>query len=227
MSEAATRRRMATLDWNLTRSEGVTLVELVVTSETTRRVRIESALSPVWPPRRQGVAIPAWDGDAVEGVVEPSAPLVVGYASPAEPVEPPATITDPAPEEGSVSPRTLVRALGDAAPPRDAVDPPGSRDADRGEMDHDCRTGTEDSETAHEPSPGDGSDNDPTGFEWGPDRRREPDDDPPSEQQSRSDDAHPDGSPTATDASLERLQCRLSALEERLDAVETAATQPR
>jgi hypothetical protein len=207
---------MATLDWNLTRSEGVTLVELVVTSETMRRVRIESALSPVWPPRRRGVPVPAWDGDAVEGVVEPSAPLVVGYASPAEPVEPPATITDAPPEEESVSPRTLVRALGDATPPRDAVGPPATANDT-------CRTGGGEAVDSAD----DGHGDEPTGFEWGPDRLRESPAGAQSTQRSRADDTDPADQPTDAESSLEGLQHRLSVLEDRLETIETATAQSK
>lgn len=191
---------MATLDWTTRRSDGVTLVELVVTSEQPQRVRVESALTPVWPPRRQGVPEPGWDGPVVEGVVDD--PLVVGYATPADPVDPPATVTSEPVAEDDLSPRAVVRALGDAAPPRDALpgaDPPGAAG----------RQSTPETAVDDRKEDGTQSDDGPAGFEWGPDRTEpsggEPSDTEPSE--------------TEPLAAVER---RLSALEDRLDAVEAS-----
>ena len=116
---------MASLDWHLTRIEGVTLVQLLVTSGTDERVRIDSHLEPVWPPRREGEPASGWDGASFEGTVTADRRLVLGYASPAEPREPPAEIavTGPVPEDENedVTARDIVRTLGDASPPRDAV----------------------------------------------------------------------------------------------------------
>jgi len=229
---------MATLDWNVRRSEGITLVELVVTSETTQRVRIDSALTPVWPPRRQGVPIPGWDESTFEGIVEADAPLVVGYASPAEPVEPPATVTGGAGEDETASPRTLVRALGDAAPPRDAV--PAGEQATTKPDENAVQTAT--SSRAPETEGVDG----PGQFEWGPDRRESGDSRTATGDDRRGTDGtvtidpeppgtaeSPEESPTddtaAVEKSLERLEQRLSTLEQRLDAVEasTAGVQSK
>jgi hypothetical protein len=127
---------MAALDWTLTRADDVTLVELVVRSGTDERVEIESNLRPVWPPRRHGRPAPGWTDTGVTGVVTADEPLVLGYASPADPVDPPAELTDQQPVTGerqtgtgqtgseSMSPRELVRTLGEAQPPRDAVPVP-------------------------------------------------------------------------------------------------------
>jgi len=117
---------MAALDWHVRRHDGVTLVELVVTSDTAERVRIESALDPVWPPRRQGRPAPGWTDATYEGTVSPTNRLVIGFASPAPPPAQPATIvetdpTDPADAESEVTARAVVRTLGEQAPPRDAV----------------------------------------------------------------------------------------------------------
>lgn len=191
---------MATLNWNLTRSDGVTLVEVVVTSETTEQVRIESALTPVWPPRRQGVPVPGWDGPTFDGTVEPDAPLVVGYASPAAPVDPPATVTDAPAEDGAVSPRTLVRALGDAAPPRDAV-PAGEHSSCGDSPDNRSPVDNEGSSATAAAAPNE--------FEWGPDRQQAA----ASESESEPD----------AEKSLAAVHQRLSTLEERLDAVEATA----
>jgi len=118
---------MPSLDWQCTRHDGVTLVELVVTATRAERVRIDSRLEPVWPPRRQGVPAAGWDGAGFEGRVTPDSPLVVGYASPAAPVEPPARLRTRSadepqpPDDSAVTAREVVRTLGDSAPPRDAV----------------------------------------------------------------------------------------------------------
>ena len=72
---------MATLDWHHTRAGGVTLVELVVTTDYPASVRIESELTPVWPPRRQGVPAAGWEGNSFETTVAGEDRLVVGYAS--------------------------------------------------------------------------------------------------------------------------------------------------
>lgn len=121
--DSATSHPMATLDWQLRRTGEVTLVELSVRSDRDRRVRIESRLRPVWPPRRQGVPVEGWQDDAFEGTVEGGNPLVLGYATPAPPTEPPAEIADTGPpgDDEEPTPRTLVRTLGDARPPRDAL----------------------------------------------------------------------------------------------------------
>ena len=113
---------MATLDWTCETIGGVTLVELVVTAEQAEQVRIESNLSPVWPPRRQGHPEAGWDGESFEGRVEADDCLVVGFASPAEPVEPPVDLqTEPPADDDDIDPQAVIRALGDGIPPRDAV----------------------------------------------------------------------------------------------------------
>jgi hypothetical protein len=121
---------MATLDWHAEGDGGVTLVHLCVTSEVPERVRIDSRLEPVWPPRRQGVPAAGWDEEGFEGVVTPEKRLVLGYASPADPVSPPAEITSTTPADrpdgdSGVTARDVVRTLGDPTPTRAAVaDPP-------------------------------------------------------------------------------------------------------
>ena len=116
---------MATLDWYLDRVGGATLVELFVTSDADVRVEITSALQPVWPPRRRNRPTAGWSDSGFEGVVTAGNQLVLGYASPADPVEPPARIVGTEPVTGGSdeppTPEQLVRSLGEAAPPRDAV----------------------------------------------------------------------------------------------------------
>jgi len=126
---------MVTLDWQVAAAGETTLVELFVTSDAETRVEIASNLEPVWPPRRQNRPVAGWDGSGFEGVVSAGEPLVLGYASPDDPVEPPATIVDTEPvtgsSEGAPGPKALVRELGEAGPPRDAVPAHGSPSTDR------------------------------------------------------------------------------------------------
>jgi len=127
---------MVTLDWQVAAAGETTLVELFVTSDTDARVEISSNLEPVWPPRRQNRPVAGWDGSGFEGVVSAGEPLVLGYASPDDPVEPPATVVGTEPvtgsSEGPPTPEALVRELGEAGPPRDAVPVHGSPSTDCG-----------------------------------------------------------------------------------------------
>ena len=96
---------MVTLDWETERTDGVTLVRLYVTSEYRRRVRVENRLDgPVWPPRREGQPAAGWDGDAFEGVVTPGERLVAGYATPAQPTDPPAEVVADDPADAETAP---------------------------------------------------------------------------------------------------------------------------
>lgn len=115
---------MATLEWHVTTREGVTLVRLLVTSEATERVRVTNCLDgPVWPPRCEGVPEAGWDEDGFEGAVDADERLVLGYACPADPSDPPARVTPLGPDEAgtTVTAREVVRSLGDPSPSRDTV----------------------------------------------------------------------------------------------------------
>lgn len=117
---------MVSLDWQLTDADGVTLVQLLLTGDTDLRVEVESNLRPVWPPRQQGRPAAGWTETGFEGVVAADERLVLGYASPADPTEPPARVVETEPVAGDLTddrpePRDLVRSLGAAGPPRDAV----------------------------------------------------------------------------------------------------------
>lgn len=114
---------MPTLDWSVDRRGGVTLVELSVTSDTDTHVRIESTLEPVWPPRTQGVPVSGWDGASYEAEIAATEQLSVGYATPADPTEPPAelTVVDDCESGQRLPVREVVRSLGTAAPPADVV----------------------------------------------------------------------------------------------------------
>jgi hypothetical protein len=143
---------MVNLDWCVESRAGVTLVELTVENptEVARRVRVANRLDgPLWPPRREGVPEAGWDDGGFEGVVPPGDRRALGFASPSTPTSsaPPASPAEPPVElvwteragrterpentESTVeaTPEGVVRALGDARPPADAVPTP-SRNAD-------------------------------------------------------------------------------------------------
>jgi len=167
---------MVTLDWECERLDGITLVEVLAESDSAERIRLASTLEPTWPPRRQGVPAAGWDDGAVEGVVGPDDRLLVGFASPAEPVEPPVEVIEETPisdsevQEATVDseldPETvdapsLVRVLGDATPPRDVVPAPESPVTPEGGMEHGAQE--TDTQRCTEPAPsrddgGDGTD---------------------------------------------------------------------
>ncbi len=117
---------MVSLQSYTSRVGDVTLVEVLVTAETPTRIQLHNRLDgPVWPPRRQGVPVEGWDADGFEGTVDER--LVCGYATPAEPTESPVEIVSAEPIAETASgdeptPEELVRSLGDARPPRAAVD---------------------------------------------------------------------------------------------------------
>ena len=164
---------MVTLEWSCERSDGVTLVSLVVAADRPCRVRVENRLDgPVWPPRRRGQPAVGWDGDAFEGTVPAEGRLTVGYATPARPADPPAEVvsTEPADEPSASpdrrvveavpavepTPAGVVRDLGDPVVPRDGVPVPetgaaGAREGgDDARTDDDTRTERE-SRTDEEP----------------------------------------------------------------------------
>jgi hypothetical protein len=124
---------MVSLSCHTRRRDDVTLVEVLLTAESPTRVRIENRLDgPVWPPRKQGVPAEGWDEDGFEGVVDSR--LVLGYATSAPPDGSPVELTATAPvdarTETDPTPEEVVRSLGDARPPRDALgNQTGSSDA--------------------------------------------------------------------------------------------------
>jgi hypothetical protein len=162
---------MPTLDWACDRTDGVTFVELRVTGETGQRVRVESTLEPVWPPRRQGQPAAGWAGTSFEGEIEDGS-LVVGYASPAEPSDPPAELQEVSTAEETIDPGDVVRALGPGTPPRDAVPREVGSVADEesgqpkqiasagGQMEQTATTEQQNHQTASSPEPPDS--NEPT-----------------------------------------------------------------
>lgn len=127
---------MVTLDWTTAHHDGVTLVTVHVRDiGVPTRVDIRNRLDgPVWPPRREGLPEDGWTETGFRGVVSPGS-HTLGYASPADPAEPPVTLETaaPAPDEAPVGeridgPAAVVRELGDPSPPVDAVPVDGNRE---------------------------------------------------------------------------------------------------
>jgi len=127
---------MPALEYHLGTAGDVTLVQLAVTADVPQQVRVANRLDgPVWPPRREGVPAAGWDETGYTGHVDPADRLVLGYASPAPPTEPPAELVpaesvaaDTAAGAEGPSPAAILRTLGAPGPPRDAVPDRGSDD---------------------------------------------------------------------------------------------------
>lgn len=123
---------MVTLESTVERETGVTLVTATVSGvETPTHVTIESRLDgPVWPPRRQGHPESGWTDEGFDGVVPATGTLAIGFASPADEVEPPLEVTAVEPAEDGddemATPEGVLRGLGDPSPPSviDSENPP-------------------------------------------------------------------------------------------------------
>lgn len=122
--------------WHVHRTDGPTLVGVVVTNEApvARRVAVApDCEGAVMPPRRRGLPEEEWEDDRYAGVVPAEGHLAVGFATDADVGDPPGRVTDEGRADGPDGPATgsaptptaLLRALGSPAPPRDAV--PGVR----------------------------------------------------------------------------------------------------
>lgn len=115
---------MVSLTCATTTAGAATLVTLSLSSAEPTHVRVENCLDgPVWPPREQGVPAAGWDDEGFAGVVDGHRAL--GYACPADPADPPVRLVEERPptDEEEPTARGLIRELGDASPPRDAVGP--------------------------------------------------------------------------------------------------------
>lgn len=99
---------MVDVDSTADRTGDVTTVRVLCTNtySTTQRIRIGNALEgPTWPPTRDGVVDPRWDGDCWEGVIRPGRTIGIGFATPAPPASPLIEVVssdrvDPASETG-------------------------------------------------------------------------------------------------------------------------------
>jgi hypothetical protein len=142
------------------RAGGVTFVEATLENDApdARRVRVESELDgPVWPPRREGVPAAGWDPEdgTVAVTLGPGECAGLGFASPADPVDPPVSVagTERATPDGGIaaSPAGVVRVLGDPSPPDCAI-PSGP--ADPGGTDTDAEEPPTDSTATDGPAEG-------------------------------------------------------------------------
>jgi len=131
------------------RRRGVTLVAARVVNDEAHAARVRVADQcggSVWPPREDGLPVAGWDDGGWEGVVAAGETRALGYATPAEPANPPAGFAwteraadaEPSPVEGArsdptagetrtggdPSPGETLADLGDPRPPRDAITPP-------------------------------------------------------------------------------------------------------
>jgi hypothetical protein len=111
------------------RHDDVTFVAATVTNDGSepRRVTLSSRLSPVWPPRRQGVTEAGWEDETVTLTVGGGERRGVGFASP-DSVDGPVlslereqVVGDGEPESHRHTPDSVVRALGDPTPPGDVI----------------------------------------------------------------------------------------------------------
>lgn len=117
---------MVDLDTSVERTDGVTLVRATVTNTrgTAQLVRVESALDgPTWPPRHEGFTAPEWEGDCWAKRIRPGECHGLGFASPAEPVDPPLEVVtveriDP---ESLRTVDEVLAELDDPLPPRETL----------------------------------------------------------------------------------------------------------
>lgn len=85
------------LTWTVERDAGISLVCCRVHNDDAvrRRIRIENRLDgPVLPPRRAGVPEAGWDATGVTLRLAPDERRALGFAVPAQPIEPPVEVVD-------------------------------------------------------------------------------------------------------------------------------------
>lgn len=117
---------MTEIETDVERRDDVALVRVAVenTQRTRQTVRLRSEVDgPVWPPRRAGTAAPDWQGDALEVTLEPGERRGVGFATPADPPDPPVVVesTVRAPTTDRTGPEELLGDLDEWAPPRSVL----------------------------------------------------------------------------------------------------------
>lgn len=116
---------MPTLECSAVRESGVTLVQARLASDDRRQVSVEAThASPVWPPRRQGVTAAGWSDEGWSGVVPAHGTVALGYATPGTVDGRPLRIAESGSpdDDGGATAEDIIRSLGDARPPRDAVE---------------------------------------------------------------------------------------------------------
>ena len=144
--------------WSVDRTNGVTLVRcrLCNDRDAACQVRVESRLDgPVLAPRRNGVPEDGWDRSGVTVRLDPGERRAVGFASPAEPTEPPVAVEVTGANEGArvsgdegagtnakgVAACDAVRRLGIHRPPADVIE---AMSAESVPTEAGCTTGTGD-----------------------------------------------------------------------------------
>lgn len=116
------------LETETERREGVTLVSATVENAltTTQVVRLEHRLDgPVWPPAERGITEPEWEGETWRMTLPPGRSRGLGFASPADPVDPPLVVETArratAADDGR-PPGSVLAELDDWKPPRSVVE---------------------------------------------------------------------------------------------------------
>lgn len=117
---------MVEVDATTERTAGVTLVRASVenTQTTPQRVRLRNLLDgPTWSPRAGDVPAPEWDGDAWETVLRPGERRGLGFATPADPADPPVEVVSEtrATADRERRPGSVLATLDGWAPPRRVV----------------------------------------------------------------------------------------------------------
>lgn len=117
---------MVDIEWETQRCDRVTLIAAIVTNThtTPQRVRIAPHLDgPTWPPRRDGVTVPAWGDGIWEGTIRPGRRRGVGFAGPAPAAEPPLELVaaDRATTDREPTSDEVIASLGAWSPTADVL----------------------------------------------------------------------------------------------------------
>ncbi|WP_459887126.1 DUF7857 domain-containing protein [Halostagnicola bangensis] len=113
---------MVDISTRIDRRDGVTFVSATVTNDRTtpQLVRFQSTIEPVWPPRRNGVVAPEWDGPRWEGRLEPESQRGVGFASPETVIDEPLESVESRRADGrtELKTREVLSSLSRSKPPK-------------------------------------------------------------------------------------------------------------
>lgn len=118
---------MVEVDATAERVDDVTFVQATVTNTrgTPQSVRVESTLEgDIWVPHRGDFPAPEWDGNCWEKGILPGETCGFGFASAADPVEPPVEIVsvERVSAENLETVEEVLASLDDAVPPRRVVE---------------------------------------------------------------------------------------------------------